>query len=645
MDHDRRSMRAALRACLILFCAALALPAQAGTVDLGNEVELEYKLSVSYALAMRTRNADARLTDAPVEEFQSYLIDLNVGPGQPSQLFRFERQGLSQSMNSDDGDRNFKKWALIHDRLSGLGELQLHWKDYGAVLSGSAFYDDVYHHHNDNDSAATLNLLGPNGEYPDPQPTRFTSATKKYDGARARLLESYVYGSWWLGDESNLNLRFGRQLVAYGESLFFSGIASAMGPADATKAFVPGAEIKDILLPVNQVSLNLAINNDLSLLGSYKLEFHPTEIFPQGDYLSPSDVVGPGAYLVYGSANPLGGVSGCSGLLQNFHVLGLPVGVTPAAVETALCGLLGLAGQTLLNAPPYIYNFRGPDITPGAHGQYAVGLKYQVTSASNLGLYYLRYHDTNPSVQLSVGYPVIGTIGGRPITTQVLNQATPVGYNVKYFDGIHLAGLTFSTVLGGFNVAGELNYRDGVDTPVETIISGHVSPVFQRGRISQALVSALYVTNPDLFFDDLVLVNEAQFLHVNGVDRLAPSLGIAPVGNGDTLFYDRDAYGFMSLVTPTRHNLFSGWDLSVPIAFGWLIKGTPAMAGAFGPLYGEGDMRASLGLDLQYLQNLQFSAGYNWFFGDPAKTIKDSTLAANPYADRDYATLSVKYNF
>ena len=646
MDHLRRHARHLVRAaCPAILCAIFSQASHAGTLDLGSEVQLDYKLSVNYALAMRMKHPDDRLINAPVEEFQSYLIALNVGPGQPSQIFRFERQGISQSMNSDDGDRNFAKGALIHNRLSGLGELQLHWKDYGAVMSGSAFYDDVFHRRNDNNSAATLNVLGPGNQYPNPQPNRFVDAAVKYDGARARLLESYVYGSWWLGDQSNLDLRFGQQLVAYGESLFFSGIASAMGPADATKAFVPGAEIKDILLPVNQVAFNLALSNDLSVMGAYKLAFHPTEIFPEGDYLSPSDVVGPGATMVYGSANPLGGVSGCAGLLQNFHVLGLPLGITPAAVESALCGVLGLAGQTLLDAPPYIYNFRGPDISPSAHGQYAVGLKYQVTSATNAGLYYLRYHDTNPSVTLNVGYPVIGSIAGRPITTQALNQATPVSYNVKYFDGIHLAGLTFSTVLGGFNVAGELNYREGIDTPVQTIISGHVSPVFQRGRITQGLVSALYVTNPRLFFDDLVLVNEAQVLHVNGVDRLAPTLGIAPVGNGDTLYYDRDAYGLMSLLNPTRHNLFSGWDLSMPMSFGWLIKGTPAMAGAFGPLYGEGDMRASLGVDMQYLQNLHLAAGYNWFFGDPAKTIKDSTLAANPYADRDYATLSIKYNF
>ncbi|WP_093284326.1 DUF1302 domain-containing protein [Solimonas aquatica] len=630
------------------FCALLgAQAAGAGTLDLGNEVELEYKLTVTYALAMRTKHADPRLTDAPVEEFSSYL---NIpaaapAPGQPAQIFRFEGQGLSQSINSDDGDRNFDKWALIHNRLSGLGELQLHWQDYGAVLSGSGFIDDVYHRSNDNDSPRTLNQFGPAGEYPDPKPREFSGPTKRYDGGRARVLEAYLYGSWWLSDESSLNLRAGQQLVAWGESLFFSGIASAMGPADATKAFVPGAEVKDILLPVNQIALNLAVNNELSLVGYYKLSFRPTEIFPVGDYLSPADVVGPGAQFVYGSANPLAATGSCSGLLQNFHLNGAPVSVVSPQLETLVCGLLGITADTLIDAPDYIYTYREKDLKPSAFGQYGGGVKYQLTSSTNLGLYYLRYNDTNPAVQLNVGFASFGTVGGVNLSTQALNQYVPVSYNVKYFDGIHLAGLSYSTVLGGFNIAGELNYRDGIDTPVEAQISGHLSPMYQRGRISQALVSALYVTNPRLFFDDLVSVNEAGFLHVNGVDRLSPSPGIIPVGEGGSLFYDRNAYGFMSLLIPTKHNIISGWDFQMPIVYGWLIKGTPAMAGAFGPLYGDGDMRASLSFNMQYLQNLQLGVGYNWFFGSPNKTIKHSTLAANPYSDRDYLTFNLKYNF
>src|SRR3546814_9728962 len=76
------------------------------------------------------------------------------------------------------------------------------------MLSGSAFYDDVYHHQNDNDAPDTVNKLGPDGlTTPDPDYRKFSSETRFRDGQRARLLEAYVYGTWWLGDESSINLR------------------------------------------------------------------------------------------------------------------------------------------------------------------------------------------------------------------------------------------------------------------------------------------------------------------------------------------------------------------------------------------------------------------------------------------------------
>jgi hypothetical protein len=298
----------------------------------------------------------------------------------------------------------------------------------------------------------------------------------------------------------------------------------------------------------------------------------------------------------------------------------------------------------LANSPKYIYTYRGKDIEPSTYGQWGAGVKYQLTSVTNVALYHLRYNDPNPSVRLNVGYAPFGYIGNTPVTTQIINQLVPVTYNVEYFGGIHLTSLAYSTVIGGINVAGEFNYRNGASIPIETVISGHLSPVYTRGDVSQVLVSGLYVTNPRMFFDDLAVVGEVGYLHVNGVKHVASSPGIITQGDGNKLFYDRNSYGGNLLVIPTKHNILPAWDLSMPVTFAYL-EGDPSMAGAFGPLYGDGDMRASLGISMTYLENTQIGIGYNWFFGDPGKTINNTTLAANPYADRDYATLNVKYNF
>lgn len=624
--------------------ALAASQVQAGSFDIGTDTTLDYKVTANYGLAVRTEKQDKRLINGPVEEFQSYLFPV-LPDGQPNQIFRFEGQGLPQSINSDDGNRNFNRGDLIHNRLSVYGEMQLHHGDFGAVLSGSAFYDDVYHRDNANDSPLTVNKGNPPEGIPDPDYDRFTESTKYYDGERARLLEAYVYGSFYLGDESSINVRLGQQLVAWGESLFMSGIASAQSQADATKAFVPGTEIKDILLPVPQLAFNASINNELTALGYYKFDFRPNEIFPVGDYFSPADVVGPGARFVYGSANPLyGGPGSCTGLLQNLHVGTVPTPVTPA-LENLVCNVILAPVGQLVNAPRYIYTYREKDIEPSQFGQWGLGLKYQLTSVTNVGLYHLRYHDPNPSVRLNVGYAPFGFLpNGTPITTQIINQTVPVSYNVKYYDGIHMTAMSFSTVLGGFNVAGELNYRDGAPTAVETMISGHLSPVYSRSKSGQLLISALYATNPRLFFDDLAFVAEAGYLHMIDVDRVDASPGVVPIADGKSLVYDRDAYGISTLLIPTKHNIVAGWDFSMPITFAYL-KNNPALAGAMGALYGDGDMRTSLGFSMTYLSNTQIGLGYNWFFGDAGKTIGNTTLAANPYVDRDYATLNVKYNF
>lgn len=632
--------------CLLLSGASLGDVAWAGSYDFGEGTQADYKLTLSYALAMRMKDPSNDLINGPVDPLQLALFP-QAQPGQPMQIIGFGHTGLPTTINFDDGNRNFKKHSLINNRITAYGEFQLKHDNYGAVFSGSAFYDRVYREKNDNDSVpfgagSTVNKEG--------APNEFTRETQQYDGQRARLLEAYVYGDWMLGDESNLSIRFGQQLAAWGESLFFSGVASAQGPADATKAFVPGAEIKDILLPVNQVSMQLSVNSELTLLGQYKLAFKPTEIFPVGDYFSPADAVGPGATFVYGSINPLY-LNGCQGLVGSALNTLLPGSTSLLSGlginADSLCNQNGI-GKTLFGSSPYILATRGPDINPSKYGQWSAGLRYRATSETNLGLYYLRYHDTNPAVVLNVGYaPFTSSLLGilpLSLTTGAISQYVPTSYNVKYYDGIRMIGSSFSTVLGPFNVAGELNYRNGLDMPIQATISGVVSPVYTRGRLGQALVSALYTVNPGYVVDDVTAVGEAGMIHVFGVDRVASSPGITVDGNGDTLFYDKNSWGFQMLFITSNHNIVSGWDLKNQLTYGEIKKGNPSMAGAFGPLYGEGDRRLSLGTRMSYLSNLELGIGYNFFFGDTQKSIGASSLKQNPYADRDYATFNIKYN-
>jgi hypothetical protein len=627
-----RHRRGGWAAVLGLGAGLFAGPATAGSFDLFADIQGSYKITTTYSLAARMQDAHGALFDGEIDEFQS-----GVAPND-EQLIGFTHTGLPTTINLDDGNRNFDRHSPINNRLSAVYELSLRRENIGLVYSGSAFYDWVFHERTDRDPVDpddpndyAQNTLACSADRENCEFDRFTDGARYYNGERSRTLDAFVYGDFMLGDTVALSLRFGKHLVAWGESLFFPNIASAQSPNDATKAFVPGAEIKEILLPVHQVSATVAFGYDFTLMGFYQLDYKPTEVFPVGDFFSIADVVGPGAEMAYGSANPAFG-DNCPGLLGPLSFL---------------CQSGGGIGGTLINAPRTIDVPREDDIRPDKDGQWGLGFKAQITPVTSLGAYYLRYHNHNPTVNLNFGFARIGDdpVTGEPITTETFNQSVPVSYNVKYFGDIEMMAMSWSTTLFGLNFAGDVSYRDGIDTSAAAEISGVLSPVFTRAEAWQANLSSLYVTNPrTLFFDEIVVVAEASYVYIDDVDPIPAFNGQEPRGDGRQLFYDRNAWALQVLMLPKGRNVFPGWDIGTPIAYAHAVNGHSSIAGSFGALFGEGDRRIGVSVSAQYLQNLEFVLGYNWFLGNPARTVRDSPIPSNPVVDRDYATFTIKYN-
>ena len=584
-------------------------------------LDASYKLSLGYSLAVRMGDQASALVNAPVDPLQPEVL--------PSgQAIGFTHTGLSTTINLDDGNRNFDKYSPINNRLTSFGEFSLRKGNFGIVTSGAAFYDFAFQTSNDNDSPDTINKRnGPVDEFhPDAVST---------NGERARVLEAYAFADFYLTDDVALNLRFGKQLVAWGESLFFPGIVSAQGPNDATKAFVPGAEIKEILLPAHQASFQLQMGFNYTLMGFYQLHFKPTEVFPVGDFFSVADVVGPGAEFAHGSINPASG-AGCPGLLD----------LDPLPLDLSQLCMLATPVGALLNSEDTIKTIRGPDIIPDKDGQWGIGLKAQITDSTTLGFYHLRYHNHNPTVQLNFGFAPLGELpNGTPVTTALINQEVPVTYQIRYFDDITMNAVSFSTTLFGLNVGGEVIYREDIDLPVAAAVSGVISPIYSRGNTIQSNLSAIFVTNPRFWiYDEVAVAAETSFLYVDEVQAIDARPGLVPVGDGDTLFYDQKAAAYQFLVLPKGRNVFPGWDIGTPISVAHAFYNYASSAGTFGSLFGEGDVRLGLQVIAQYLQNLEFAVGYNWFLGDPGALVGDSPIPANAVADREYATFTIKYS-
>lgn len=615
--------------------AGLSPTVHAGSFGLG-PLDGEYQLQGSYVYSVRTEKPHHGIIDTP---------------GRP-EVEAPDFLKWPESNNFDDGDRNFEQWDAVNNRATLLGEVHLKYgSDFGVLLRGDAFYDLTYRQdRNANDSEESISTSQ------DPF-NSFTDDARRFSGKRARLLDAYAYGSWYLPGNMVLNLRAGKHIAAWGESLFFSGVALAQAPADATKATVPGADVKSILLPVNQISMQLTVNSKLTLLGQYKLEFKEIELNPVGEFFSPADVIGPGAEFIYGIRNPLYSdnlsevnLASTTDINETLDViaslfLGTDFGtVTPLPDD--LLGELELSLPPLgliteeQGAPRGIDPQRLPDIRPDSSGQWGVGFRYALNYTTTLGGYRLRYHATTPAPRQNYGFGVLlyNQATGEPlVTTQQLGQLqVPVSYNVMYFDGIDLTALSLSTALFGANVGLELIHRDGVDilVDVKSPILGPV-PTPTRATTWQALLSGLYVLGPGPFWDSVAIVGEAGFIHVEDYERKFNPDGEIDQGFTNT----RDAAGIQMLFQIGNRNIFSGWDLNVPIGLAANINGQSALNGGLGSLFGEDDYRGSIGAEFTRLNKLTLGIVYNAYFGGKPDFDK------RPYQDRDNLALTAKYSF
>ena len=304
------------------------------------------------------------------------------------------------AQNMDDGNNNFAT-GLVSNRVSAVSDLELRYRNLGAFVRGRAFYDRVYRdQRTDMDATGALTwnnrdtvALGD-----------FAEATRREHGAKAELLDAWVYGNFSLGERS-VNLRAGRQVINWGEATFFPGVNGMQNRFDAAVANVPGTEVREILLPTGAVYAQFDLSAALAMEVYYQYEWRQTRLNGVGSYFSQQDYLGPGAanYFV--------------GALELF-------GLNPLIPRLA-------------------------DDRPSDQGQWGTALRYSLDSGTELGFFYVRAHNKAPSFRLN--------------SVELAGFALPVDYQVLYFDDIHTIAASFSTLVGDVQVNGELSWR--MDTP------------------------------------------------------------------------------------------------------------------------------------------------------------------------------------
>jgi len=480
--------------------------------------------------------------------------------------------------NGNDGNNNFDRGDLTANRLSLLLDAHLKKGSSGFVLSASTFYDDVYHGSNANSSATSPNKLSG-------APNEFSSATKRYHGGYSRILDAYGYTAFDIGEQGRATLRLGKHVVSWGEALFFPGISLAQGPADGTKTGVPGTEVKDQLLPEDQFSLQYEVNDKWSLLGHVQYNWHETIAPAVGSYLSTSDVTGPGAEC------------------QKRWI---------PALNNAVC-----------------VASRAADDRASKTGQWGIGSRYRVTDETEVGLYYLNYHDRTPNVDTKfIGTP---------------------SYTIRYQEDVKLLGATLSTTFGVATLGMEVSYKKDAPALVKTTLSGAIIPTATTADILQTNINTFinlgrtWLAPQSQFLAELAYVDvrNPTARRVPGANAVTNGFGLTP--ENDDLFFGSHGLAFQGLLSSTYPGIVENWELGTTVAYARQLQGRTLLGG----VGGEGDHRLSVGATMTYKRNFQVGLTYLGYLGsaNPARIGIDDIKSYRPLTDRDQLSLTMKYSF
>ncbi|RJF86502.1 DUF1302 family protein [Oleomonas cavernae] len=659
--------RLALRAALAGSILGAATSALSEVYEFDNGATLSVGLTTTYQVGIRAEDPNPRSFSPETDQITVRLLEpVPLLPAVTTSIL------VPRTYNFDDPNLNFEKGDLITNAASALLEAEFKYQDYGLSFSGNGFYDLVYHQSNSNDTVFPDGINKKSGE-----PDEFMGGTRYANGGRFRLLNLFAYGNFEVFD-TDLSVRVGNQVVAWGESLFFGNIAISQGVVDVTRANTPGAEVKDILLPQPQISMNWGVTPRLSVVGYYQPMYEFNQLDGPGAYFSRSDIVGPGAEFAYGAKNPFPDIiaqlaSACtlSAAIPSCDQLGLPIQAAQILSDILSYNALGIADADYHR---FDVDYAG-EIKPNS-GQWGAGLMYDLTDNLTTGLYVLNYHDKNPSPLFNVSTirsnpfregTVLGVVSGlcgtlgldcsavENVVTDVVDEVIasvasvylPYSYNIRYFDDIKLYGASATTTLGPVNVGFEFAYRQGVPMLVDGDLAGITAPQPVRGDTWQVNLSGLYVGGTTAYWDSLNLVVEASLNHVVRHDTLyLYDVDGQPLqdGNGNNinafreLTGDKTSWGIQGLAEFGYTDVFpGGWDMSVPVVFG-IAFGTPAVAGSLGALSGSGDVRVAAGVKFRHLNNLEIGVMYNAFFGSYHRIER-------PLVDRDYVVATVKYTF
>ncbi len=597
--------RRSRRAPLLLLLALLAAPLPAIDGQKG-ELKWSWDNTFSYGLLYRLDDSDPA------------IVGRAAG-------------GTAFSVNGDDGNQNYET-GIASNALKWTSELEFSYKGFGGFFRGFAFYD---YENEDQDRARTP----------------LTDEALDRVGSRAELRDAFLYYRFDVASRP-AEIRAGYQVINWGESTFIQGGINAINPVDVAALRVPGAELREALLPVGAVLVTLKPSDNTAIEAFYQFDWEETKIDPVGSYFSTTDLAGEGATKVM-----LGFGAAPDTIPVGFNIPGNPVGVAVPRTADREAG----------DGDQYGAAFRL--FAPGLGG-------------TEFGLYYLNYNSRLPVIMAKTGTSSALLVNG--------NYAASAQYFLEYPEDISLYGLSFNAQLGrsGIALQGEVSYRQDVPLQVDDVellyaaltplrllpAAPQLAPLralggllaatgqlggygfseeitgYRRFDTMQVQMTATKAFSQFLGADQFVLVTEAGYSKVfdlpeQSVLRLEgpgtytsgnpihQQAGVQPGTEPASAFPTDDAWGYVIAGRLDYLNAIGAVNMSPRFSWAQDVDGiSPGPGGSFL----DGRKALTLGLGFQYQFNLEWDFSYTKYFG---------AGRYNLLTDRDFVAANIKYSF
>jgi hypothetical protein len=479
--------------------------------------------------------------------------------------------------NGNDGDANFRH-GIVGNQFEVLPVLDIRDGDFGAHFSGQAYLNTSYLGTNQNNQPGTLNAVFV------AKNTDFTSATRNVNGENAQLLDAFVFGQHRFDDGQTLQVKVGRQTLFWGQSLFFpsNGISGGQAPINViTAQDTPNAQAQQVFMPVGQAVITYQPISGTTIQGYYQFEWEHDYFQGAGAYFNSADYLDKGGQSII-----------------------------------AASGVPGVGNEYLL---------RNKDLNPESqNGQFGLSVQQQLGDW-DLGLYGLRYDAKAPEI-----YAFPGQDGVRPVSGGIA-----VGnYQVVYPRDIEIYGGSFSTSLGGANVAGEISTRrhmpligSGFGIPTATNPgNANSDPLYPVGNTLMGQVSTIYQL-PGIPLDPggIVIDAEAAMNHLLSVTSNRQALVVG---------HQATAAAFDIVATPTYYNVLPGLQMSFPVGISYNFLGRSQID----PSMYHGTATFDVGITATYRFVWIASLTYQDYLGKP-------DTVYNGDADRGYLSLNLQRTF